>query len=100
MFVSGGANNQTGWSNTRYDALIAAAAREPDQARRMEMFKEAETILLDEMPVLPLYYYVSSNMVKPYVRGFYSNAQDYHPLDAISIDLESKREFEASEETQ
>ena len=59
MFVTDGGNNRTGWSNPRYDELIAAAGREVDKQKRFEIFREAENILVtDEMPICPLYYYV------------------------------------------
>ena len=41
---------------------------------------------MDEMPIIPIYYYVSRNMVRPRVRGFYNNLQDLHPLNSIWID--------------
>jgi oligopeptide transport system substrate-binding protein len=86
MFVSGGQNNLTGFSNTEYDGLIAAAAREPDKIKRMRMLERAERILMDEMPIIPIFYYVSRNLVKPHVRGWYNNLQDSHHLRAIWID--------------
>ena len=43
-------------------------------------------MLMDELPIIPVYFSVSKNLVKPYVRGFYNNIQDYHPLWAIWID--------------
>ena len=86
MFVTGGENNNTGWSNAEYDQLIADAKTELDPEKRMALFYRAEQILMDEMPILPLYYYVSRNMVRPYVRGFYNNLQDSHPLRALRID--------------
>jgi oligopeptide transport system substrate-binding protein len=95
MFVTGGANNQTGWSNARYDELLRQARGEQDPKRRMEIFRDAEKILLDELPIIPLFNGVSKNMVRPYVRGFYPNIQDIHPLRAIEIDQEAKREFVA-----
>ena len=52
----------------------------------MAIFRKAERVLMDELPILPLYYYVSKNLVKPHVRGFYNNVQDFHPLWAIWID--------------
>lgn len=93
MFVTDSAHNQTGWSNARYDELIRSARGEQDPKRRMEIFREAENILLDELPVIPLFYGMSKNMVRPYVRGFYSNIQNVHPLRAIGIDEQAKREF-------
>jgi oligopeptide transport system substrate-binding protein len=93
MFVTGGANNQTGWSNTQYDALIQGAAAEPDPQQRLRMLHEAEVILMDELPVIPIYYRVSKNMVRPYVKGFYPNVLDVHPVRWISIDQEQKKAF-------
>ncbi len=86
LFVSDNPQNQSGWSNAEYDGLIQAAQRELDEQRRMELFREAEEIVLSEMPLIPIYVYVSQSMVRPYVTGFYPNIQDMHPLWAIGID--------------
>jgi oligopeptide transport system substrate-binding protein len=88
--VTNGENNCTGWSNAEYDKLIAAARSEVDEAKRMKLLERAERILMDELPVIPIYYYVDKNLVKPYVRGFYRNALDNHPLSAIWIDREQQ----------
>lgn len=81
MFVTGGGNNNTGWSNARYDALIAQAARELDPKKRMAVFQEAERLLIEEeMPVLPLYIYVNKGLLKETVGGWYENVRDQHPL--------------------
>ncbi len=93
MWMADNPNNQTGWSNKKYDALIIAAGKEPDTAKRMKILQQAEAILLDELPVIPFYYYVSTNMVRPYVKGFYPNLLDVHPLDAIWIDQAEKEKF-------
>jgi oligopeptide transport system substrate-binding protein len=86
MFVTGGENNQTGWSNARYDELIGLAASETDPAKRMQHFTEAETILLDEQPIIPIYFRVSKNLVQPRVQGFFNNVQDEHPLKLLSVE--------------
>ncbi|MEX2169727.1 MAG: peptide ABC transporter substrate-binding protein [Pirellulales bacterium] len=90
MFVTGGENNNTGWSNAKYDQLITDAKVEPDEQNRLAMLAEAERILMEELPIVPIYYYVSRNMVKPHIRGFYNNLQDIHPLRAIWIDREGE----------
>ncbi|QDS97883.1 peptide ABC transporter substrate-binding protein [Adhaeretor mobilis] len=90
MFVTGGDQNNTGWGNPDYDRLIREAALETDPQKRMRLFEEAERLLMEELPIVPIYFYVSKNMVKPYVRGFYNNLQDVHPLSNIWIDRESK----------
>jgi oligopeptide transport system substrate-binding protein len=52
----------------------------------MEILESAERLLMDEMPIIPVYFYVSRNMVRPHVRGFYNNLQDTHPLNGIWLD--------------
>jgi oligopeptide transport system substrate-binding protein len=95
MMVTGGENNSTGFSNAEYDRLIAAAEEEVDEALRMKLLHQAEQILMDELPIIPIYYYVSKSMVKPYIRGFYGNLLDDHPLYQLWIDhdLEGPNEF-------
>jgi len=79
VFVGGGENNRTGWRNERYDGLVAEAARELEPARRAALLAEAEALLLDELPILPIYSYVSQNLVNPRLDGFFANVQDTHP---------------------
>jgi oligopeptide transport system substrate-binding protein len=86
IMVTDGENNNTGWSNAEYDRLIAAARSETDEEKRFELFHHAERILMDEVPIIPIYYYVDKNMLNKKVRGFYRNPLDQHPLSAIWID--------------
>ncbi|MDZ4819768.1 MAG: ABC transporter substrate-binding protein [Planctomycetota bacterium] len=96
MFVTNGGNNQTGWSNKQYDQLIRDAQQEPDEKKRAEMFHQAEQILMDEMPIIPVYFNVSTEMVQPYVRGVHRNYHNFHPLKAISIDQDAKARLQNS----
>ncbi len=79
VFLSGGENNRTGWGNPRYDELLERAAAELDRAARAELLAEAEALLLEELPILPLYSYVSQNLRNPRLGGFFENPQDLHP---------------------
>ncbi len=90
LFVSDGPQNHTGWSNQEYDELVKKARGEPDDKKRLDYFRRAERILMDELPVIPIYFYVSTSMVRPYVKGWYPNIQDVHPLRAIWIDRQQK----------
>jgi oligopeptide transport system substrate-binding protein len=85
MFLTGGGNNRTGWSNPDYDRLIADAAREVDPARRMAILREAETLLVArEAPICPLYYYVGIQIYDPEkIGGIAPNILDEHPLKAV-----------------
>jgi oligopeptide transport system substrate-binding protein len=61
-FLSGSGNNQTGWKNPRYDNLLKEANRMLDPVARAAKLREAETLLLTEMPMIPIYYYVNYDM--------------------------------------
>ncbi len=78
MFVTGGENNKTGWGNPEYDRLIRESASEPVPAKRLQILHDAEAILMDELPIIPIYFYVTQNMVAPRLGGFYDNIQDEH----------------------
>lgn len=83
LFTSDNGNNQTGWSNAEYDRLIGEAAREPDPAKRYRLLEKAEAILMDELPVVPIFFYVSKELVRPCVKGWWSTIQQIHPLKAV-----------------
>ena len=69
--------NDSGWSNARYDELLALAAQENDVARRAAYMHEAERVIMDEMPVVPIYFYVTKRLVKPWVGGYQPNVMDH-----------------------
>jgi len=78
LLVSGGGINDPGYSNTAYDALVRQAAQEGDLIRRADLLQQAEAILLEDMPILPIYNYVTSRLVKPWVGGYEPNIMDHH----------------------
>ena len=92
LFLTDGVQNETGWGNQAFDRLIDQATREGNPERRMQILHQAEEIIMGELPVMPIYFYVSTNLVKPYVRGFYSNSQDLHPLSTISVEKSQSSE--------
>ncbi|MGG4168029.1 peptide ABC transporter substrate-binding protein [Rossellomorea vietnamensis] len=56
-FQTGHSMNRTGWGNENYDKLIQQAKNEADEGKRFEMMYEAEKILMDEMPIIPIHFY-------------------------------------------
>ncbi|MGJ8654152.1 MAG: peptide ABC transporter substrate-binding protein [Opitutaceae bacterium] len=78
-------NNHTGWSNAEYDALIKQAAVTQDSEARKAIFQKAETILIDEMPFVPIYFYVTSRLIDDSVQGWYPSILDNHPYQAIEL---------------
>lgn len=86
MFITDGGNNKTGWSNARYDELIARASRTADQQERYRLFQEAEQILMDEVPIIPIYTYATNKLVSESVKGWHDNIMDYHPYKYLSLE--------------
>lgn len=86
MWVTDGPQNNTGWSNPQFDQLIRAAAAERDPKQRMELLRQAEAIFIDEMPVIPFYFYTSINVVSPRVKNFAPTPQDLHPLHLLEYE--------------
>ncbi len=74
VFESDSENNRTGWKNKKYDDLVEAARREGDPNTRNALFQQAEIILIDELPIIPIYSYVSQDLVDPRLGGFGINA--------------------------
>ena len=87
MFTTGNGNNFGGYSNPKYDALIDAAAKERDAKKRLQIFGQAEDVLLDDLPVLPIYIYTRVYLKNPIVQGWDSNIEDIHYLKDVSLNL-------------
>ena len=82
MFLSSNGNNRTGWASPQYDELIAAAAREPDPARRNTLFQQAEKLLVtDDAVIIPIYHYVGVQFYHAdRLTGVQPNMIDDHPF--------------------
>lgn len=80
-------NNDSGFYHPEYESLMAEAAATPDRQERLNILAQAETLLLQqEMPILPIYYYVHVHAFRPNVKGLYLNARDTHPLKYVYVE--------------
>ncbi|MEZ4818460.1 MAG: peptide ABC transporter substrate-binding protein [Bdellovibrionota bacterium] len=86
IFLSNSTNNHTHWGNAKYDELIAQSDFERDHEKRMQLFQEAEKILADEQPIIPIYWYAGTKQVKPYVKGIWPSLQDKYNWKYMWID--------------
>ena len=77
LMYSTNEQNDSGWVNAEYDRLLDEAALERDPAKRAQLMQAAERILLAEAPLIPLYFYVSKHLIKPWVGGFVPNIMDH-----------------------
>ncbi|MFC3395422.1 ABC transporter substrate-binding protein [Brenneria rubrifaciens] len=67
---TGNSNNQGKFTHAKYDALLDQAVNADTLAARNTAYHQAEKILQQLVPLLPIYYYVHAQLVKPYIGGF------------------------------
>ena len=87
MMVTGNGQNDTGFSHPPYDSLMRQAAQCSNPQNRMNLLAQAEDMLINEqMPILPIYYYVNLMAYRNQVKGIYSNPRDMHPFKYIFVE--------------
>jgi oligopeptide transport system substrate-binding protein len=78
-------NNDSGFENPSFDTLVDQAAATSDLGKRRQLLENAERVMLDDYPIVPLYFFVSKALVKPYVRGFKPSPLNHMPSKALSL---------------
>ncbi|MFM5135431.1 peptide ABC transporter substrate-binding protein [Aeromonas rivipollensis] len=77
IMTSNSSANSGKWFNKKYDALLAKAHDAKDPAERNRLYQQAEALIDEEAPIAPVYFYVKSRLLKPFVKGYpYHNPQD------------------------
>lgn len=85
MVMTGNGNNLANYSNPKYDAIMEQAAKERDPAKRFKYFSQAEDIILDDTPLMPIYIYTRNYLKNSSVQGWFNNIEDIHPLKYVSL---------------
>ncbi|MEM9440184.1 MAG: peptide ABC transporter substrate-binding protein [Pseudomonadota bacterium] len=85
METDTGPLNYAEFSHADYDALMDEADVETDPAARNSLMRQAEAIAMTEMPNIPIYYYVSKNLVSTKIQGYVDNTKDIHRTRFLSL---------------
>jgi oligopeptide transport system substrate-binding protein len=73
VFRSNSGNNHTMWKNETFDALVDQAGAETDNAKRLELYRQAEELLVKtDAVMIPIYWYTTVSVTKPNVVRTYS----------------------------
>src|SRR5712692_430451 len=91
IFYTAGGSNGTGWWDPKYVALLDEANRTVDQQKRYELLAEAEKIVVEVQPVIPLVAGSTRWMKKPYVKGMYPNPMTLHPWKWIYLERDQAK---------
>jgi oligopeptide transport system substrate-binding protein len=84
-FVTDSAENVTRHRNAEYDRLIREAERQPTVAKRFALYREAEKILLRDVPFIPTWAGVSNRLVAKRVRGWVDHPGHAHPSRFLAL---------------
>lgn len=84
-FISENGNNRTGWENAQYDQYITQSYKETDPEKRNQLFQKAEAILVEEVPIIPIYHYTKPFLLAPEVKGFQPNLLGYIPYHTLHL---------------
>jgi len=85
LFTSQSRFNFYHYKNPKYDSLIENISNTRDQILKNSLVQQAENLLLHDIPVIPLYYYVSRHLVKSQIMGYVDNVADRHLSKYIYI---------------
>jgi oligopeptide transport system substrate-binding protein len=84
-FHSTSSYNTGQYDSARFDGALASARRLANPQDRARALRDAEAILLQDVPVVVLFSGVARNLVAPEVRGWIDNPQDIHPSRYLNI---------------
>lgn len=79
LFSTGSETNFADYSSSSFDGLMGQAERSATPDKRYQLLTQAENILNDDAAMIPLFYYGSRHLIKPYVKGWQNNLIDRHP---------------------
>ena len=85
IFRAHSSNNDPGYANPAFEELLDAAAGNADASRRRELLESAERLMLVDYPLVPLYFFVSKRLIKPYVQGVVANPMNHIRSQALVL---------------
>ncbi len=85
--MTGNGNNDSGYSNPRYDDLLTRAGVERDHTARSALLKRAEAVIVEEdLPIVPILHYAQPIAIKPHVKGLHPNPRLWFPFRYVTVE--------------
>ena len=85
LFITGGGNNATGWAQPEYDRLVRSGAGESDPSTRNALYRRAEELLLQALPVAPLFHGTRPYLIQPAVQGWEPALLGFHRYQHVAL---------------
>ena len=86
LFHTGAENNFAEYSNPAVDAVLDAAGVEPDMDKSLQMYQQAEQMLMDDAAIIPLWFGQNYELVKPYVKGYELSPMGFVWLSKVMLE--------------
>jgi len=86
LFITDSPQNNGGYSSAKFDELVEIAKASGDQNVRMKAMHDAETVLLDEMGIIPIYFYTLPLLVNPKLKGVIFDPLGMHKFNYAYIE--------------
>lgn len=78
--------NQIRYKNTKFDSVFETSLQEVNESKRMELYRQADQIMIDDAAILPIFYDENTRLIHTYVKNFPSNAMEYRDMTAVYFD--------------
>ena len=78
-------NNDTGFNNPEYDRLLLQSTHTLDKEKRYELVRQAETLLMEAEPVIPIYWYTNVYLINPRVKNWTPKLVNQRPMKFVYL---------------
>jgi oligopeptide transport system substrate-binding protein len=88
LWTCNSGNNNTNWCNKKFDSLVNKAGNTPNFDKRVLIYQQAENILTGpngDLPIMPIYWYTFTHLIKKNVHGFFTAPQGIYDLTKVTI---------------
>ena len=82
--------NAIRYQSAKFDAMFNVALREVDDAKRFELYRQADQIAVDEAAIIPIFYDENTRLIQVYVKNFPSNSMEYRDMTKVYFDHEEE----------
>ncbi|MBK1832806.1 peptide ABC transporter substrate-binding protein [Roseibacillus ishigakijimensis] len=86
MWIKDGGNNNTGWSSPEFESLLHQAENTAEVPARMATLAQAERVMMEETPVLPIYWYTTNYLIRPEVKNWHPLLLNNHPFKFVRLE--------------
>jgi oligopeptide transport system substrate-binding protein len=81
-----GAITTPGWGSSEFEELLNEAENTTNVKTRMEILSQAEQTILNDTPVLPIYWYTTNYLIRPEVKGWNPLLLNNHPFKSVKLE--------------